>query len=112
MAIGIGTNILFMELNYTSNITKCSGILVRFTARRKDTRLFSQETGIFCGTKPASYSISTVRFPGVNLPGNEAERFLLSRSEARTNGTTPSLPPYASTAQKQVTSNIPAVKET
>jgi hypothetical protein len=57
MAIGIGTNIPSMELNYTDNITKRSGILVRFTAGRKETRLFSKESGIFCGAKPASYSV-------------------------------------------------------
>ena len=75
-----------MELNYTGTITKRSGILVRFAAR-KETRHFSKGSGIFCGAKPASYSISTGRFPGAKRPGSEAERLRLSRSEARTNGT-------------------------
>jgi len=112
MAIGIGTNILLMKINYAGNITKRSGILVRFTAGRKETRLFSKEYGIFCGAKPASYSVSTGRFPGAKWPESEAERLLLSRSEARTNGTMPSLPPYAFTPYTQVTSNIQAGKET
>jgi hypothetical protein len=97
MAIGIATNILLMELNYTGNITKRSGILVRFTAGRKESRLFSKESGIFCGAKLASCSVSTGRYPGSKGRGCENERLLLSRSVARTNRTMPSLPPYAFT---------------
>jgi hypothetical protein len=96
MVIGIGTNILLMELNYAGNIIKRSGILVRFTAGRKKPRLFSKEPGIFCGAKQASYSVSTGRFLGAKRPESEAE-LKLSRSEARTNGTMPLLSPYAFT---------------
>jgi hypothetical protein len=97
MAIGIGINILLMKRNYTGTITKLSGILVRFTVGRKETRHFSKESGIFCGAKPASYSTSTGLFPGAKWPGSVVEGLLLSRSQARTKGTMPLSPLYAST---------------